>query len=240
MLEQILKNAESVFKTGLQRAPYDYLYLDRAALDDHCQALTGVVKLPLKLTRSAKAGGGLNLFGLVDAGASGSVESAAELSHYHLFESLEPLLRKDYPVVDGEAALAGAIGKFVWIRGDLTWERIGAVESDGREIEPARLFHIFQSGGMRLMLACNDASFSPFTPFLFVRPELYKLFFPVEVLAFNPGVLGQYGVNVHPTSGRSLVLVPTVMINADKRSSAERAEWLRKLNDGKLSRAFGD
>jgi hypothetical protein len=238
MLEDILKKAQAVFKAGLARAPYDYLYLDRRALDEHCQALTGVVKLPLKLTRSAKAGGGLELFGLLEAGASGSVESTAELGPYHLFESLEPELRTKYAAAEGEAALAGTIGKFIWIRGDLSWERIGPVESDGREVEPARLFHIFVSGGMTLMLACNDESFSPFVPFLTESPELYKLSFPVELLAFNPGVLGQYGVNVAPRSGRSLVLVPTVIIGADKRASAERAEWVRKLNDGKLSRSF--
>jgi hypothetical protein len=77
-------------------------------------------------------------------------------------------------------------------------------------------------------------------PFLTESPELYKLSFPVELLAFNPGVLGQYGASVAPRSGRSLVLVPTVIIGADRRAIAERAEWLRKLNDGKLSRAFGD
>jgi len=238
MLDDILKKAQAVFKTGLSRAPYDYLYLDRRALDEHCQALTGVVKLPLKLTRSAKAGGGLELFGMLDVGASGTVESTAELGPYHLFESLEPELRAKYAAVEGEAALAGSIGRFIWIRGDLTWERIGPVESDGREVEAARLFHILISGGLKLMLACNVESFSPFAPFLVKSPELYKLSFPVELLGFNPGVLGQYGVNVSERSGRSLVLVPTVIIGADKRASAERAAWVKNLNDGKLSQSF--
>jgi hypothetical protein len=240
MLEQILKNAQNVFDVGLQRAPYDYLYLDRRSLDEHCQALTGVVRLPLKLTRSAQAGGGVKLFGLLEAGASGSVESSAELSSYHLFESLEPLLRKNYGIVEDEAGIVDAIGKFLWIRGDLTWRSRGALESDGRVLEEARLFHILLSVGTTFLLACEDASFSPFAPFLTQNAEMYKLSFPVEMLAFNPGVLGQYGTNVLVHSGRSLVLVPTVMINADKRTSEERAAWLRNLNDGKISRGYDD
>lgn len=238
MLKEVLKNARSVVAAGLKRPPHEYLYLDRRAVDEHCQALTGVTRIPARLTQSISASAGIGFLDWLKFGGAATFESGAELSHYHLFESLEPLMR-GYPAVTDEASLAASIGRFAWMSGNLSWIHMGVPQpNDGSQT--ARTFHTLETAGTTLMLACDAGSFSPFVPFMVKDTELHMLQFPVEVLGFNPGVLAKYGESVHPASGRSLVIVPTVVIVDDPRSSEARAAWIRERNSGKLSRAYRD
>jgi hypothetical protein len=59
----------------------------------------------------------------------------------------------------------------------------------------------------------------------------------VEVLAYNPGILGQYGTDPHPRAPRSLAMVPTVIIATDAGQRENIAAFIRRLNDGELSRS---
>jgi hypothetical protein len=102
-------------------------------------------------------------------------------------------------------------------------------------VEEARTFYTLEAADIPFSLACDPSKFSAFVPFLMREPYLYKFELQVEVLAYNPGVLGLYGEQVHPKSGGSMVLVPTIVLSKDDRSNEQIADWLRKFNEGDLS-----
>ena len=102
----------------------------------------------------------------------------------------------------------------------------------------ATLCHYVECAGMPLMLICRAESFSPFAPFFTKDTHLYKMAFEVEVLAYNPGILGQWYASPHPAAGRALALVPTVIIITDAGRRAEIAQWIKQLNDGQISRPY--
>jgi hypothetical protein len=161
------------------------------------------------------------------------MESTFELSDYYLFESLEPELRK-LPVAGSAADLEGSLRSFTWLSGRLSWYR--SVIEDGRRAGEATLSHVLEALGVSLLLICREQSFSPFAPFFTTNPQLYKMAFEVDVLAYNPGILGKYSDgNAAPMT---LALVPTVMIATDASRRTEIAQWMKHLNQGKIARSY--
>jgi hypothetical protein len=133
-------------------------------------------------------------------------------------------------VADLEHSLRG----FTWVSGRLSWRR--SVMEDGKHAGEATLSYVLEALGVSLLLICRPESFSAFAPFFTASPHLYKMVFEVEVLACNPGILGQTSPgNVAPLS---LALVPTVMIVTDAARRAEIAEWMKRINKGKIARSY--
>jgi hypothetical protein len=153
-------------------------------------------------TASATLGAGFS-FGL-KGDLSGRVESQFELSNYHLFESMEPEMRARYALARDAGGLEESLRSFAWLQGKLTWYHL----------EP-KLYYVLEAAGSAVMLLCQDAWFSPFTPFFTEDTQFYRMEWEVEVLAYNPGILGQYGTDPHPRAPRSLAMVPTVIIATD-------------------------
>ena len=236
-LEKIFANLRTALGHGLKRQPQDFIYLDRAALYEHYKAITGMDRVPAGISESLGASAGAGILGL-NVGSSGSTSTSFQISEPHLFESLEPVLREKYPEIEDENAVVDHLRNFGWFRGSLNYLRVGPTTLKDRVIEDARTFYTFESAGIPFGLACDPDSFSPFMPFLMREPYLYKFMMDVEVFAYSPGVLSQFGEDVHPKSGRALVLVPTVILSKDDRKNAEIADWLRERNDGALSRNF--
>jgi len=237
-IRSIFERAQRVVTAGLERSPQNYLYLDRRALNEHYQAITGTSRVPVFTRETLTSGVGVEFSLLALFKLSGKTESAFELSDFHLFESLEPELRRNHPVAKAAADLEASLRSFVWLSGKLSWHRMVPEDKDGRE-GAATLSYVLEAAGLPLMLICRDESFSPFAPFFIRNPHLYKMVFEVEVFAYNPGILGQYTANPHPASGLSLALVPTVIIVTDAEQRAQIADWIKKLNAGKLSRSYG-
>lgn len=226
-LESILHRAQKLISGGLERRPQDYLYLDLKALHEHYQALTGTARIPKATveTASATLGAGLS-FGL-KGDLSGKVESKFELSNYHLFESMEPELRNRYSLAQDSGGLEASLRGFVWLRGNLTWYHVGE----------SKLYYVLEAAGSAVQLICQRECFSPFAPFFTQDTQFYRMAWDVEVLAYNPGILGQYGTNPHDRAPRSLGVVPTVIIATDAGQREKIAAFIRKLNDGELSRS---
>lgn len=228
-LESILHRAQKLISGGLERAPQDYLYPDVNALQEHYQALTGTARIPKGTVETASATLGAELSLVLKGGLSGKVESRFELSSYHLFESMEPELRSRYRVAEDAAGLEASLRGFAWLRGKLSWYHVGE----------AHLYHVLE-GPATVMLLCEPDWFSPFARFFHQEPQRYRMQWEVDVLAYNPGILGQYGSDPHPKAPRSLAVVPTVIIVTDADKRAEIAAFIRNLNEGELSRSPRD
>ena len=232
-IRSIFERAQKLVTMGLDRPPQAYLYLDRPSLNEHYQGITGTARVPgvTSETLSASIGGKIPV---INWGVGGELETTFSLSDYYLFESLEPELRK-LPVAKGAGDLETTLRGFTWLSGRLSWYR--SVIEDGRRAGEATTSYILEGLGVSLLLVCREQSFSPFVPFLTANPHLYKMAFEVEVLAYNPGILGKYSDgNVAPMT---LALVPTVMIATDAGRRAEIAEWMKGLNKGKVARPLG-
>jgi hypothetical protein len=239
-LESILHRAQKLISGGLERSPQDYLYLDVSALQEHYQALTGTARIPKGTMETASATLGAEIsFGL-KGGLSGKVESKFELSNYHLFESMEPELRSRYRIADDAAGLEASLRGFAWLRGKLSWYHVGAATQGDKVVGEEHFYHVLDAAGTSLMLLCQPACFSPFARFFYQDPQLYRMVWEVEVLAYNPGILGQYGSHPHPKAPRSLAVVPTLIIVTDADKRSEIAAFMRKLNNGELSRSPRD
>jgi hypothetical protein len=236
-LESILHRAQKLISGGLARAPQDYLYLDLKSLHEHYQALTGTARIPRATveTASATLGAGLS-FGL-KGDLTGRVESQFELSNYHLFESMEPEMRERYAIARDSAGLEASLRSFAWLQGKLSWYHVGAAIRGDKVVGEAKLYYVLETAGSAVMLLCQDAWFSPFTPFFTEDTQFYRMEWAVEVLAYNPGILGQYGTDPHPRAPRSLAVVPTVILATDAGQREDIAAFIRKLNDGELSRS---
>jgi len=227
-IKSIFERAQQLVTRGLARPPQDYLYLDRLSLNEHYQGITGTARVPKVTTETLRAGAEAKI-PVINWGFGGEMESTFELSDYYLFESLEPELRK-LPVASSVADLESSLRAFTWLSGRLSWQR--SVMESGE----ATISYVLEALGVSLLLVCRDTSFSPFAPFFTANPHLYKMVFEVEVLAYNPGILGQRSPgNVAPLS---LALVPTVMIVTDAGRRAEIAEWIKRLNKGKIARSY--
>lgn len=225
-LESILHRAQKLISGGLERSPQDYLYLDVRSLHEHYQALTGTARIPKGTMETASATLGAEVsFGL-KGGLSGKVESRFELSNYHLFESMEPELRSRYKLAEDAAGLEASLRGFAWLRGKLSWYQVGETH----------LYHVLE-GPATVMLLCEPDWFSPFTRFFHQEPQLYRMQWEVDVLAYNPGILGQYGSDPHPKAPRSLAVVPTVIIGTDAGKREDIASFIKSLNEGELSRS---
>lgn len=231
-IKSIIERAQDLVTRGLKRPPQDYLYLDRDALDEHYQGITGTARVPrgTRETMNAELDAKIPI---INWGVGGKLESTFELSAYHLFESMEPELRK-LPVAKAVADFESSLRAFTWLSGNLSWSRMG-------EGSQATTSYYVECADVPFMLMCNERSFSPFAPFLREKEKvhLYKMKFEVEVLAYNPGILGQWFEAPHPSAGRALALVPTVVVITDSGRRAEIAQWIKQLNDGQLSRSYG-
>jgi hypothetical protein len=230
-IKSILERAQKLVTMGLGRKPQEYLYLDRRSLEEHYQATTGTARVPRGTRETMRATLDATI-PIINWGVGGQLESTFELSDYHLFESLEPELRK-LPVAKQAADFEASLRGFIWLSGRLSWSRMGAEGKD------ATLSYIIECADMPFMLLCRDESFSPFAPFF--NPQtihLYKMAFEVEVLAYNPGILGQYFGSPHQSAGMALALVPTVILITDAERRADIAEWIKKLNHGQISRPY--
>ncbi len=232
-IKSIFERAQQLVTRGLARPPQDYLYLDRPSLNEHYQGITGTARVPKVTTEKMQLGAEARV-PILNWGFGGEMESTFELSDYYLLESLESELRK-LPVASSAADLDPTLRGFTWRSGRLSWYR--AVIEVGRRAGEATTSYMLEAFGVSLLLACREASFSPFAPFFTAHPHLYKMVFEVEVLAYNPGILGKYSDgNVAPMT---LALVPTVMITTDAGRRAEIAEWMKGLNKGKIARSSG-
>ena len=232
-IKSIFERAQQLVTRGLARPPQDYLYLDRLSLNEHYQGITGTARVPKVTTETMRLGAEAKV-PVINWGFGGEMESTFELSDYYLLESLEPELRK-LPVATTVADLEATLRGFTWLSGRLSWYR--SVIEDGRRAGEATTSYMLEACGVTLLLACRAESFSPFAPFFTANPHLYKMAFEVEVLAYNPGILGKYSDgNVAPMT---LALVPTVMIATDAGRRAEIAEWIKRLNKGKLASPYG-
>lgn len=236
-LDSILHRAQKLITGGLARAPQDYLYLDVRSLHEHYQALTGTARIPKATVETATATLGAELTLLVKGGLTGTVESSFELSNYHLFESMEPEMRERYSVARDAGGLEASLRSFTWLHGSLTWYHLGASIRGDKVVGEPKLYYVLETAGSAVMLLCQRGWFSPFTPFFTEDTQFYRMVWNVEVLAYNPGILGQYGTDPHPRAPRSLAVVPTVIIATDATQRDKIAAFIRKLNDGELSRS---
>jgi len=236
-LEKVFANLKIALGQGLKRQPQEFIYLDRTALYEHYKALTGMNRVPAGISESIGASAGAGILGLSIDG-SANTSTSFDISEPHLFESLEPMLREKYPEVADETAVTTQLRSFGWFSGALNYMRVGPITVQDTVIEEARTFYTLEAAGLPFCLACNAKSFSPFVPFLMTEPYLYKFQIEVKILAYNPGVLDRFALEAHPKAGCSLVLVPTVILSKDKRTNDEIADWLKKLNEGKISRRF--
>lgn len=231
-IKSIFERAQQLVTRGLARPPQDYLYLDRRCLNEHYQGITGTARVPTVTTEKMRLGADARI-PVINWGFGGEMESTFELSDYYLLESLEPELRK-LPVAKAAADLESSLRAFTWLSGRLSWYR--SVVEDGKNAGEATTSHVLEAFGVSLLLICREESFSPLAPFFTTNPHLYKMAFEVEVLAYNPGILGQYSPgNAAP---KSLALVPTAMIVTDAGRRAEIAEWMKRINNGRIARAY--
>jgi hypothetical protein len=231
-IKSIFERAQKLVTMGLDRPPQAYLYLDRPSLNEHYQGITGTARVPGITSETLSASIGAKI-PIINWGVGGSLETSFSLSDYYLFESLEPELRK-LPVAGSVADLERTLRGFTWLSGRLSWYR--SVMEDGKHAGEAVTSYVIESAGVSLLLICREESFSPFAPFFTTNPHLYKMAFEVEVLAYNPGILGQYSPgNLAPMS---LALVPTAMIVTDAGRRAEIAEWMKRINKGKIARSY--
>src|SRR5947209_5987905 len=123
-LGSVLERAQRLFTAGLQRAPQDYLYLDRRSLNEHYQAITGTARIPRGTRETRKATAAAKI-PLIQWGLEGSLESTFELSDYHLFESLEPEMRSRYRAARSSTDLEATLRDFAWVAGRLSWLNVG-------------------------------------------------------------------------------------------------------------------
>ena len=237
MLDTILRNVEKTFNKGLQRKPQEYIYLDTDALYEHYKAITGMDRIPVGISQSTSANSNAGLFGIsIGAGASNS--TSFEMSEPHLFESLEPVLREKYNEIKSEQDVIDNFREFCWFKGDLFWQSVGPTRLKDEITDRKRIFYILYTAEMPFIVLINEKSFSPFSTYLSQEPDTKTFDLKVEILAYNTGALGNYGLNVHHKSGKSLLIIPTVILLKDKRTNEELAIWLREYNDGKLSRFY--
>ena len=71
-------------------------------------------------------------------------------------------------------------------------------------------------------------------PFLYKNLFEYNIEFNVEIFGFNTGALNLFSTQAHPKSGKSLVIVPTVILANDERTRQEIADNLHEIKDLKI------
>ncbi|MHC4471703.1 MAG: hypothetical protein ACYS99_12145 [Planctomycetota bacterium] len=238
IVDRVFDKLTEILGDETGRKAHEFIYLDRDALYEHYKALTGMSEVPTSVSKSSGKSGSMSLFS-IGVGVSGSSSTSFEVSERHLFESLEPELRQRYQVVSGEPDVVSNLRAFAWFEGEVRWLHVGPTRLKDEITDQARTFLILHAVGLPFVLTCRPESFSPFYPFLVDEPHLHAYdHLDVEILAYNTGVLKQYGARVAPRSGRSLVLVPTVILLKDSRGNDEIEKWLREFNDGPLSKPY--
>lgn len=235
IVDTVLGNINKIFEKGIKRKPQEFLYIDKAALREHYKAITGLYRVPVGFTQSSGATSGAGLFGL-SFDVSGSQSTNFELSETHLFESLEPVLREKYKIIDNEDDVIASFREFGWYRGNFYWQRVGPTMLGDEVTEEARTYYLLYAAGLPFILLCNEEAFSPFARYISKDPDAHQFNVDIEVLAYNPGALGHYGKSVQPY--RTLLLAPTVILIHETRSKEEIATWLRDMNKGFLSQFY--
>ena len=236
-LDTVFHNVQNILNKGLERKPQEYIYLNTDGLYEHYKSITGLDRIPVGISQSAGASSSAGLFG-ISIGASGGKSTSFKISEPHLFESLEPILREKYKKVETEQDVIDNFHNFCWFEGNLYWQSVGPTMLNDKETEPKRTFYILYAAELPFIVLIDENSFSPFSIYLSQEPDLKTFDLNVEILAYNPGVLGKYGSRVHPKYGKSLLIIPTVILLKDKRSNEELAVWLRECNEGKISRFY--
>lgn len=224
LIQKVLRSLNKVMGSGLDRNIQDFVYIDKGALYEHYKAMTGLDRVPAKFSESVSGGAGAKLL-VADLSTSAQAGVDYEISEPHLLESLLPFLRK-HPAVTDEKGLIDSLRGFGWFRGRMSWMKVGD-----------RLTYTLDSGRLATSLGCRREGFRPFYTFRSENPDHYKYeALDVELLAYNPGILAEYGSNLHEGSGRGLLLVPTAILLAEGSPRKDIAQWLRDHNSGALSR----
>lgn len=227
--ENLLAQIRKKLDKGLQRKAQEFIYLNKESLYEHFKAATGMNRVPVGFSESTDASIGAGILGF-QIGTSGGETTSFDLSEPHLFEALEPHLREKYPKITSESDIASNLQGFGWLKGWLRWVRVGPTPIQGGGFED-RTFLILNFEDIPLTLASDEKFFSPFMPFLYKDPSDYNIEFNVEILGFNTGALNYFSIRSHPKSGKSLVIVPTVILANDERTKQEIADSLRKIKD---------
>ena len=230
--EKLLTQIRKKLDKGLQRKPEEFIYLHTESLYEHFKAATGMNRVPVSFSESIDASAGVKILGF-QIGTSGGETTNFEPSEPHLFEALEPHLREKYPDITSEKEIISNLHGFGWLQGQLRWLRVGPTPREGGVIED-RTFLILNLEGIPLTIVCDDKYFSPFMPFLYKDLSTYNIELNVEILGFNPGALNLFSTQAHPKSGKSLVIVPTVILANDERTQQEIVDSLREIKDVRI------
>ncbi len=227
--EKLLAQIRKKLDKGLQRKPQEFIYLNKEALYEHFKAATGMNRVPVSFSESTDMSVGARVLGF-QIGTSGGETTSFDPSEPHLFEALEPHLREKYPDITSEEDIISNLQGFGWLQGRLRWVRVGPTPLQGGEIED-RTFLMLDCEDIPLNIACDNKCFSPFMPFLYKDTSEYNIEFNVEIFGFNTGALNFFSAQAHPKSGKSLVIVPTVILANDERTKQEIVDSLRKIKD---------
>ncbi len=228
--EKVLAQIRKKLDKGLQRKPQEFMYLNKESLYEHFKTATGMNRIPVSFSESTKASVGAGILGF-QIGTSGGETTNFDLSEPHLFEALEPHLREKYPEITNEEDNISNLQKFVWLQGRLYWFYVGPTPLKGGEIEERRTFLMLNIEDIPFNIACDNKWFSPFMPFLHKDVFEYNIELNVEILGFNTGALNCFSTRAHPKSGKSLVIVPTVILANDDRTRQEMEDSLRNIKD---------
>ena len=231
-IENLLAQIRKKLDKGLQRKPPEFIYLNKDSLYEHFKAATGMNRVPVSFSESTDASAGAGLLGF-QIGASVGESTSFDLSEPHLFEALEPHLREKYPEITSEGDIISNLQGFGWLQGRLFSIRVGPTPLKGGEIED-RTFLMLDFEGIPFNIACDNQCFSPFMPFLYKDTFEYNIEFNVEIFGFNTGALNFFSAQAHPKSGKSLVIVPTVILANDDRTKQEIVDSLRNIKDLKI------
>jgi len=230
--EKLLAQIHEKLDKGLQREPEEFIYLNKESLYEHFKTITGMNRVPVSFSKSSDTSLGAGMLGF-QIGASGSEATSFELSEPHLFEALEPHLREKYPDITSEKEIISNLQGFGWLQGQLRWVRVGPTPLAGGVIED-RTFLILNLKDIPLTIVCDDKYFSPFMPFLYKDISEYNIDLNVEIFGFNTGALNIFSTQAHPKSGKSLVIVPTVIFANDERTKQEIVDSLREIKALKI------
>ena len=230
--KKLLAQIQKKLDKGLQRMPQEFMYLNKESLYEHFKAATGMNRVPVSFSESTNTSAGAGILGF-QIGTSGGEATNFDLSEPHLFKALEPHLREKYPEMICEEDIISNLQGFGWLKGRLYWLRVGPTPLKGGEIED-RTFLMLNFEDFPFNIACDNKSFSPFMPFLYKDAFKYNIEFNVEIFGFNTGTLNFFSVQAHPKSGKSLVIVPTVILANDARTKKEIVDSLRNIKDLKI------